>query len=141
VKVKRGVPRARFDILAVFDTAYVRFTSDKTRSLPPEEIVACLRKYADAVEHGIAGGRDRLRPGPAFTFWSDLAAWHERSAALERDIELRAFHQTAAQAVRGLWVLANHFTEANDPCADRGVEWPCDVARAFLYDGTANHGE
>lgn len=50
-----GKPRGRFDILAVFGTAYVRFTSDKTRSLPPAEIVACLRKYADAIEQGIAG--------------------------------------------------------------------------------------
>ena len=28
--------------------------------------------------------------------------------------------------------LAHHLNERNDPCQDRGVNWPCDVARALL---------
>jgi hypothetical protein len=27
--------------------------------------------------------------------------------------------------------LAHHLTERDDPCEDRGVDWPCDVARAL----------
>jgi hypothetical protein len=27
--------------------------------------------------------------------------------------------------------LSSHLTEYDDPCADRGAEWPCDVARAL----------
>ena len=48
-------PRGRFDILVVFDDGeyYVRFTSDKTRSLPAAEIAACLREYAGYIENGI----------------------------------------------------------------------------------------
>ena len=51
---KVGRARGRFDILCVFDDgAYVRFTSHKTRSLPPAEIVECLRKYAGYIENGL----------------------------------------------------------------------------------------
>lgn len=48
-------PRGRFDILVTWgdDGAYVRFTSDKTRSLPATEIVKCLREYIDMIEAGI----------------------------------------------------------------------------------------
>ena len=28
-------------------------------------------------------------------------------------------------------VLAHHLTEHSDPCQDRGVHWPCDVADAI----------
>jgi hypothetical protein len=52
----RGKLRARFDILVVFDDGYVRMTSDKTRSLPPAEIVKCLREYADMIDNGIKAG-------------------------------------------------------------------------------------
>ena len=27
--------------------------------------------------------------------------------------------------------LAHHLTENEDPCQDRGVDWPCDVADAL----------
>ena len=27
--------------------------------------------------------------------------------------------------------LAHHLTELEDPCQDRGVDWPCDVAVAL----------
>lgn len=30
--------------------------------------------------------------------------------------------------------LANHFDPETDICQDRGVRWPCHVARAFGYD-------
>lgn len=50
----KGRLRGRFDIVCVWGDAYVRFTSDKTRSLPPAEIVTCLRKYIVYIEAGIA---------------------------------------------------------------------------------------
>jgi hypothetical protein len=28
--------------------------------------------------------------------------------------------------------LKHHLTEKDDPCGDRGVSWPCDVASALL---------
>lgn len=38
----------------------------------------------------------------------------------------------ALEAVRTQ--LANHGTEQDDPCQDRGVDWPCDVAAALWPD-------
>lgn len=31
--------------------------------------------------------------------------------------------------------LAHHFNANDDPCQDRGCEWPCDVAMVFGYGG------
>jgi hypothetical protein len=46
--------RGRFDIVAVFeDGAYLRFTSDKTRSVSAAEMVDRLREYANYIERGV----------------------------------------------------------------------------------------
>jgi hypothetical protein len=51
-------PRGRFDILCVLDEsgAYIRFTSDKKRSLPREEIIAALKEYIAILEAPEAEG-------------------------------------------------------------------------------------
>lgn len=51
--------RGRFDILVPFGDgdAYVRFTSDKTRSLSAQEILDCLREYVGYLENGIEAER------------------------------------------------------------------------------------
>ncbi len=55
--------RGRFDILVPFeDGAYVRFTSDKRRSLSAAEIVASLRKYLTAIEDGIEAEKEKHVP-------------------------------------------------------------------------------
>jgi hypothetical protein len=46
--------RGRFEIVCVFeDGAYLRVTSDKTRSMPPAELVEHLRKFAGHIEEGL----------------------------------------------------------------------------------------
>lgn len=47
--------------------------------------------------------------------------------------------ELAVVALRLRRVLQHHFAAESDPCQDRGVEWPCDVADAFGYfDGPAS---
>ena len=49
-----GRKRGRFDIVCVFaGGGYVRFTSDKTRSMPAAEMVTKLREYAGYLEAGV----------------------------------------------------------------------------------------
>ncbi len=58
-----GKVRGRFDILVPFKDgqAYVRFTSDKTRSLPADEILKCLKEYIGYLENGIKAEAVKLK--------------------------------------------------------------------------------
>ncbi len=46
--------RGRYDILVPLGEGYIRFTSDKMRSLSAEEIVVRLREYLVYIENAIA---------------------------------------------------------------------------------------
>lgn len=55
-------------------------------------------------------------------------------AAADINPRLRRAHTAgvmAAQARLG-HRLARHMNSGDDPCQDRGVDWPCDVAEAFM---------
>ena len=49
----------------------------------------------------------------------------------EASPELRTIIEAATQLANLRNRLAHHLTERTDPCQDRGVEWPCDVAAAL----------
>jgi hypothetical protein len=58
-----GKPRGRFDIVCVWGDAYVRFTSDPKRSVPPKEIVKSLREYIGYIEAGVkAEPKEKTKP-------------------------------------------------------------------------------
>ena len=37
--------------------------------------------------------------------------------------------------------LSHHLTPSADPCQDRGIYWPCDVAEALGYEADDDTGE
>jgi hypothetical protein len=58
-----GRARGRFDVVFSFSDGYVRYTSDKTRSLPAAEVVKQLREFCRHVDKGIAAERKNLMRG------------------------------------------------------------------------------
>lgn len=55
--------RGRFEVIAVVNGAFVRWKSDKTRSLSPDEIARLLRDIADRIDQALAAAA-LLRGGP-----------------------------------------------------------------------------
>lgn len=50
----RGKARGRFDVWFVFGDGYVRFTSNKDRSLSPQEVIDQLTGFFPNIRKGIA---------------------------------------------------------------------------------------
>jgi hypothetical protein len=61
VPLKRGKPRGRFELMAVFPDFYVKYFSSNTKSLTPLEVVQAARKYADEIEKIIKAHNKRER--------------------------------------------------------------------------------
>jgi hypothetical protein len=56
-----GRARGRFDVVFAFKDGYVRYTSDKTRSLPAAEVVKQLREFFRYIDKGIAAAKRNAR--------------------------------------------------------------------------------